>query len=66
MPSAVQWLCTAAAAAVCISHDTSWSDNCRHDEAQAFVFLLLRLTRHAVLTDVDVVMSSAEGRLAEV
>lgn len=48
-----------------ISHNTSRGDNCRRDRAKALVFLVSKLTRHAVLADVELAMPSAEAELAE-
>lgn len=47
-----------------ISHNTSRGDNCRRDGTKASVFLVTKLTRHAVLTDVELAMPSVEAELA--
>lgn len=47
------------------SHSTSRGDNCRRDGVKALVFLVTKLTRHAVLADVELAMPSAEVKLAE-
>ena len=52
------------AATAHISHNTSRGDNCRRDGAKASVSLVTKLTRHAVLTDVELAMPSAGAELA--
>lgn len=47
-----------------ISHNTSRGDNCRRDGVKALVFLVTKLTRHAVLADVELAMPSVEVKLA--